>query len=213
VPTETTTISLVPGSPFLRVRQSNREFSTFFAEFQRLAEESETYPDLLATILQDSLSSEMRTMLLFDPAPSGCDYVTFCNHLQDLDNRQRQFTTVSTASRGLRIPFKPLNARETPLVPRTAKPLITDTLRLADGEPMDLDNVKGRKISEPGVREFCSTNSLCFYCKNPGHSAVKCPNKSTQALNTTRARTGRISPSPSDGDYQSIAGGVEVSKN
>jgi len=45
---------------------------------------------------------------------------------------------------------------------------------------MTLDNIKGRKTTEPGVREFCIQNKLCFYCKEPGHGSQSCPNKRTK---------------------------------
>jgi len=47
-----------------RLRQANKEFSTFFAEFQRLALEGEMSEDSLPVLLEQAINRELRAMLL-----------------------------------------------------------------------------------------------------------------------------------------------------
>jgi hypothetical protein len=53
-----------------RLRQSNKDFSTFFLEFQRLALEGQIAEDLLSTLLEQAISYELRSMLLYYNPPN-----------------------------------------------------------------------------------------------------------------------------------------------
>lgn len=195
----------------MKLRQTNKTFSVFLAEFQRLVQESRADPAYLPLMLKDAISRELRDMLKNNPPPRGCDYLAYCSHLQELENRRLEFDQkplrIGVVMPATPVPFLRSNYRvDTPRF-REKTPITP-----ISGDPMDLDNVKGKKISEPGVRDFCSLHHLCFYCKKPGHSANNCPNKSAHAQNATRTRIGLVEPYFHD-DEQSIAGGVEVSKN
>ncbi|TKA66112.1 hypothetical protein B0A49_10924 [Cryomyces minteri] len=73
-----------------RLRQTNKDFGTFFAEFQRLALEGEMSEDALPTLLEQSINRELRSMLMHHEPPSRA-YHKFANSLQDLENRRRQY--------------------------------------------------------------------------------------------------------------------------
>lgn len=78
----------------LRLWQKNHEFSTFFAEFQRLALEGELAEDALSTILDNAVSQELRGMLMHSP-PLSRDLNLFAKHLQDLENCCCQYSTLN----------------------------------------------------------------------------------------------------------------------
>ncbi|KAH0358993.1 hypothetical protein KCU65_g10158, partial [Aureobasidium melanogenum] len=185
-------------SALLALRQKNQEFGQFFAEFHRLALESGMHEDALPMILEGALSKELKQQLTMvsGDIPNG-DYHAYAKYLQELENRRRYFATIETAT-----PRQPAPAPRQP-APRST-PVTTVPVRLAAvaanlatnsgpsaGEPITIDNVKGRRITEPGVREFCFKNDLCFYCKTPGHTSMNCPNKNrrTRELYATTAAT------------------------
>jgi hypothetical protein len=72
-----------------RLRQKNQDFSTFHAEFERLALEGEMIEASLGTLLMQNISFELHEMLLHTPAPSK-EYRPLVRYLQELDNRYRQ---------------------------------------------------------------------------------------------------------------------------
>jgi hypothetical protein len=74
------------------LRQTNKEFGTFFAEFQRLALEGQMPEETLSTLLEQAISHELQSMLMHNQPPSQ-EYHQFARFLQELENRRRQYTT------------------------------------------------------------------------------------------------------------------------
>jgi hypothetical protein len=68
------------------LRQKNQDFSTFYAEFERLALKGEMIKASLGTLLMQNISFELHEILLYTPAPSK-EYCPLVRHLQELDNR------------------------------------------------------------------------------------------------------------------------------
>ena len=54
-------------SELFRFKQTNKEFASFFAEFQRLGLEAEMNDESLSTLLEQAISNELRGMLLHNP--------------------------------------------------------------------------------------------------------------------------------------------------
>ena len=164
------------------LRQTNKEFGQFFAEFHRLALEADMHEDALPTLLEAAISRELRDQLISVEAPTD-DYHRLAKFLQNLDNRRRYYQNL-TPSSAIRTPASPVKntnyqSSKESSTPRT-DPLNT---RPTFGEPITVDNVKGRKVSKPSVREFCVKNNLCFYCKEPAgpnHNSRNCPHKPTK---------------------------------
>jgi len=71
------------------LKQKNLDFSTYFAEFQRLALEGEMSESTLTPLLFQGISRELQDMLLHNPPPSQ-EFSVYASHLQKLDNRYRQ---------------------------------------------------------------------------------------------------------------------------
>lgn len=83
-------------------------------------------------------------------------------------------------------PSVPAPRYQTPrATPVTTLPIAVATIATnsgpTSGEPITLDNIKGRPMTQPGVRDFCFKNNLCFYCKEPNHNSMNCPNKNRRA--------------------------------
>ncbi|KAF7183071.1 hypothetical protein CNMCM7691_002906 [Aspergillus felis] len=73
------------------LRQTNKEFGTFFAEFQRLALEGKMPEETLSTLLEQAISYELRSMLMHNQPPSW-EYHQFARFLQELENHYHQYT-------------------------------------------------------------------------------------------------------------------------
>ena len=169
-----------------QLRQKNQEFSTFLAEFQRLCLEAKYSEGALVVLLEQNISQELRSLFISSPPPSY-EFKDFVKHLQDLDNRLRQF---QTAPRQLprmvnNAPFRPRSPGPvTPLVPFRPASINPQTSVLTT-DPMDLSRTGNRaKVSE-SERERRRQQGLCFYCGGQ-HMRVNCPNQPR-----------RSSPSPS----------------
>jgi hypothetical protein len=132
----------------LQLRQKNQEFSTFFAEFQRLALEGELADDALSTILDNAISRELRGMLMHNP-PVSRELNSFAKHLQDLENRRRQYSSYPTTTTNPLVKTQPTLRTTSP-----APPYSTVAARVTT-EPMDLSNTRRRPDKETGN---------CFRC-------------------------------------------------
>jgi hypothetical protein len=71
------------------LKQKNLDFSTYFAEFQRLALEGEMLESTLTPLLFQEISRELQDMLLHNPPPSQ-EFSVYASYLQKLDNCYRQ---------------------------------------------------------------------------------------------------------------------------
>jgi hypothetical protein len=191
----------------LALRQANREFGQFFAEFHRLALEAQMSEDSLQVILESSLSRELRDQLISVQAPST-NYHAFANFCQDLDNRRRYYQSVSNNNIHPRN-SSPLSPRRPPASSAPSTPTADpQNSRPTNGEAITVDNIKGRSIREPGVREYCVKNNLCFYCKEKAgsnHNAQSCPNKRNPKI---REVTEVV-----EDDLQSVTGGAILPGN
>jgi hypothetical protein len=150
----------------LQLRQKNQEFSTFFAEFQRLALEGELADDAVSTILDNAISRELRGMLMHNP-PLSRDLNNFAKHLQDLENRRRQYATSSS-----------LVTTQSPRVTLISRNQISTQQHIPlraerTSEPMDTSNFRTKTDKERGA---------CYLCHQTGHLARDCslPNPRNQ---------------------------------
>jgi hypothetical protein len=148
----------------LQLRQKNQEFSTFFAEFQRLALEGELADDALSTILDNAISRELRGMLMHNP-PLSRELNLFAKHLQDLENRRRQYSSYPTTTTN-----SITKTHSTPRTTSPAPPYSQVTARVTT-EPMDLSNTRRRTDKETGN---------CFRCHQSGHRIRDCPQPDTR---------------------------------
>lgn len=172
-----------------RLRQANREFSTFFAEFQRLALEGEMPETALPTLLEQAISRELKGMLLHHEPPSW-EYHSLANFLQSLDSRLREYNS------------KALNATQTytsiskstqrPQSPRTSSPATIKTANqfwhpstqksepapVQQPDPMDLSTT--RRLVSRGFNSSRRETGACFRCGSMEHYLRNCPHPDTR---------------------------------
>lgn len=168
-----------------RLRQANKDFSTFFAEFQRLALEGEMSEDSLPTLLEQAISRELRAMLLHHDPPSR-EYHQYAAFLQDLENRRlrfhqtpalapkQPFSYAAAATPRQSVTASPDQSKRDWRAPRPASPVITG------GDPMDLSSQ--RRFAPGGRKE----RGECFRCGSKDHRVAACPEPDTRPSSQLR---------------------------
>ncbi|KAF6513618.1 hypothetical protein HZS61_007897 [Fusarium oxysporum f. sp. conglutinans] len=163
------------------IKQRDRDFSTFYAEFQSLSLDSGLEGDALAPFLEKAVSKELSEMLLNNP-PADYSYNTLVSHFKELDIRLQEYReksrpyipkrsnpiprvgpTRTRAERQERKSPSPRSGRSPPENPQLA------------GDPMDLSNQ--RRYIRPNYRR---ENNQCFRCGSSSHYLRDCPEPDTR---------------------------------
>lgn len=153
-----------------RLKQQNREFAAFYAEFQRLALEGEVSEDSQITLLESALSRELKSQLTSVDAPDH-DIHKFSEFLQKLENKRRYYNDL-TDTRPVRTTPMTTAARPAP----ARVPMVTTTTHMttpATGEPMDLSTSRRPPTGyQPSGRR---ERGECYRCGSPNHRVANCP--------------------------------------
>jgi len=174
-----------------RLRQSNKDFSTFFSEFQRLALEGQMAEDSLPTLLEQAISRELRGMLLHHDPPSR-EFHQYAAFLQELENRRNRFYQAAPTPTGRTNYAQAASSRATPEPPRQSGSLYP-TRNQIQGDPMDLSV---QRTPRPNGRK---ERGECYRCGSKDHRVALCPEPDTRPHIQARiARTER--PSSPDTD-------------
>ena len=196
-------------SELLRIRQGNREFSAFFAEFQRLGLESQLPDESLSTCLEESISNELHDMKLHSPPPSR-QYHELAAHFQELENRKRDHHRGPARSRyqssapRYQMPTHQPSMYQNPRQPSPTPSLYSSVVarntpapqRVTERitEPMDLSSTRRTNLSD-------KETGNCFRCHQSGHRIRNCPLPDNRPQNSQRRNSGyqvnAISRSPS----------------
>ena len=159
-----------------RLRQKQSDFSSFHAEFERLSLEGELPEIARAPLLMQNISRDLHEMLLHTPAPSK-DYRPLVRHLQELDNRRRQFyqrtqvpqTRISQRS----VPFPTVQPQPTRPAPQVSHESRRET-RFATTQPSSSGDAMDLSIARRRSRPDRETGA-CFRCHKAGHRVRDCP--------------------------------------
>lgn len=184
---------------WLRLRQRNRRFTEFLAEFERLANLGGVQgDDRLQPQLELAISDELRNrMITLDTIPS--DYKGFRDKCLQIESRLIAAASLSTLARSsptfnlartvspraapveqvtavaphLRVRV-PMDKSPSPGTGANAIP-VADRTTTQGGNLMDLSRNRGPLSQEEKQRR--RDNHLCLYCGGPGHIARECPNR------------------------------------
>jgi hypothetical protein len=175
------------GKDLFRLKQQNKEFTVFYAEFQRLALEGEVSEDSQVTLLESALSRELRSQLTSVDAPDH-DIHEFSEFLQKLENKRRYYNDLtetrpprsSPSTTNSRPP--PNRAYETPSYAQKAAAPATHP------DPMDLSTTRhsNKKFTPSGRKE----RSECYRCGSKDHFVGQCP-RPPPAQHAAQLREGR----------------------
>ena len=173
------------------IQQGTRDFSSYYAEFQRYAAEVEWNEAAKLAALKRGLSYRMKQdFMAVEVEPTTVDgYVRTCNRL---DTKRRALQNEPAHTRPANSAYStqrqtsaaPANAKA-PLPPRstpttiptqnsaTAPAAATSTATGTQAGPMDL-SANRRRLS-PEERAKRMAEGRCRYCGGLGHFAVNCP--------------------------------------
>lgn len=141
------------------LRQANRPFAEYFAEFMRFAPASNYPEDVPISMLRRNISSELINATMF-LNPSTMDMYHYSKELLRVDNALRPAPGQGSKSKGK--------------TPATAPPAPRYTSAPPTGDPMDLSTKTTRSLT-PQERERRRAGGLCFYCGKGEHIASECP--------------------------------------
>jgi len=151
------------------IKQKNREFSQYYAEFQVIAADLDWNPSALRNALRMGLSEEMKDSFTYSDMPEELPaLVTVCQK-RDNQIRQRRAEKVGQ-NKGSGIGFASPRPPPAPKAPETAP---AGTIAGYTGPaPMDLSAGKRRISAEERVKRF--TDGRCLYYGGFNHRAAEC---------------------------------------
>ena len=152
------------------LRQGNREFFAYWADFQRIIEDTGINEnEARKSALLGGISNELRGLLIHHDIPDRFEDLAAL--LQRLDSKFRHNASIRERGFGTTIYTPPQRKvfNYTPSRPST-------TVGLDRGDPMDLSSV--RRVSSAEKERRRSTGA-CFNCGKQGHIGRDCPQKTS----------------------------------
>ena len=189
-----------------KLRQANREFGAYYADFQELMDILETTDDTSRRhALNRGLNHEMLSALAIYPTPKDESFDEYVERLNELDCRLHALATHTHNQHRPQVPRTPTPTFTSTATGRTTVTATGTATGTAAGR-MDLS--AARKKLTPAERQLRRTQGLCMYCGGVGHFAAECPARRTGTAGSTsgrRALTGaRATMTPiSDSDSES----------
>ena len=154
------------------LRQSNKEFSRYYANFQRLMAIVRYDERAKKAALERGLNKELKGALTLQDAPEDETFLQFVARTNRLDNR-------------IRAHAQELRNTSTTPAPRTA------TMEL---------NANQRHLA-PAERQRRIAQGLCKYCGGTGHFALECPAAGRRANRRLQGAEANLHSSPAERAY------------
>ena len=153
------------------IKQKNREFSLYYAEFQVIAADLDWNPSALRNALRSGLSEEMKDSFIHTDMPEELPaFVTLC---QKRDNQIRQRRAEKAAQQKWTTSAGSPSAPKAPAPPRVPEAAPAGTVAGYTGPaPMDLSAGKRRISTEERAKRFA--DGRCLYCGGFNHRAAEC---------------------------------------
>jgi hypothetical protein len=153
------------------IKQRNREFSLYYAEFQVIAADLDWNPSALRNALRSDLSEEMKDNIIhtdmLDELP------VFVTLRQKRDNQIRQKKAEKAAQHKWTSSTGSPSAPRAPTPPKPPEAAPAGTVNGYTGSaPMDLSASRRRISDEDRAKRFA--NGRCLYCEGFNHKAVDC---------------------------------------
>jgi hypothetical protein len=170
---------------FRRLYQGNKDFNSFWAEFQRLAAEIDYSPETLIDELRNKVSAELERAIITETDPGNVYALArkcqlYDQNIQKVKAREARFQDKSRSTRTT--PARQSISPAPASAPAPAKPPTTSNA---------LTVYTGPRNSQPWTplteeeRQRLRAENGCFYCRNLGHRAAECPAKAHTGMLTT----------------------------
>jgi hypothetical protein len=158
-------------SAMKEIKQKNREFSLYYAEFQVIAADLDWNPSALRNALRSGLSEEMKDSFIHTDMPDDLPaFVTLC---QKRDNQIRQRKAEKAAQHKWTSSVGSPSAPRAPTHPKIPEVAPAGTVAGYTGPaPMDLSARRRRISDEERAKRFA--DGRCLYCGGFNHRAVDC---------------------------------------
>jgi hypothetical protein len=154
------------------LKQQNKEFAVFYAEFQHLTLEEEVLEDSQVTLLESTLSHELKSQLTSVDAPDHNIY-KFSKFLQKLENKRRYYNNLTDTHP----PRSSLNTRDSRSPSNRTHEASSYAQKAAapvtDPDSIDLSTTRqsNKKFTPSRQRE----HSKCYRCSSKDHFIGQCP--------------------------------------
>ena len=181
----TLNLSRQAGIDFDNLWMTNKPFSNFIAEFNKLATKSGKSKSQRVEALKVKVSQELADVITNrSDKPESDDFDGWCRLFQDIyQDLQEKIHLDKLRNNRLgarRAPStQPLSQHKN--LELTINPANT-SISSDSGDPMVLDARHGPRPS----REQCVRQGLCFYCKQPGHNKDSCAEKKKNDIKFSR---------------------------
>jgi hypothetical protein len=162
------------------LQQNNRDFATYYAEFQRYAPDTAWDNAAKRFALREGLSRELQMALIHRDEPEGLqEFVALC---QQIDQKLRRFMPQNRTN----------SVTQSHSASRAPQANQTTTASTATGThpgPMDLSAIRRQlQVTQEG-KTTRLREGRCLYCGGLGHMARECPNKRPKPLQTAATTT------------------------
>jgi hypothetical protein len=148
------------------IKQKNREFSHYYAEFQVMAADLDWNPSAFRNALRSGLSEEMKDSFIHIDMPDELPvFVTLC---QRRDNQIRQRKAEKAAQHKWTSSTGSPSAPRAPIPPKAPEAAPAGTVAGYNGPaPMDLSAGRRRISDEERTKRFA--DGRCLYCGSFNH--------------------------------------------
>jgi hypothetical protein len=173
------------------LKQGGREFSAYYADFQRLMAELDWNTGPKKNALYTGMSEELKDTIYHHDLPE--DWPGYVKAVQKYDSKLRKRLA---EKKGARIGPAPTGKPATPKVaPLPASQRTTTNAEYHGPAPMDLSAAEREAERQRRYAERRAAG-LCTYCGNAGHFRSSCPKRTRQT--PIRAAEGQVTPAASD---------------
>jgi hypothetical protein len=170
------------------IKQKNREFSQYYAEFQVITADLDWNPSALQNELRIGLSEEMKDSFTYSHMPEELPaFVTVCQkrNIQIRQQRTEKAAQNEGGGVGSASPRPPSPPKAPEMAPARTVPGYTGPA------PMDLSAVKRWISAEERAKRF--GDGRCLYCGGFNHRAAECAaRKKAQTFQTAEAEVKEV---------------------